>query len=154
MGSGLQLAVSILWRVRSDVATYWGQEVCAPWQELAMCNIAQCGYVQWAITRCCLRHRCPPLWTTVAVAARPNTCLPGMAFRYGEKLHYFAQSHLETKNGVRRTPCGLTFVSKWGSNRHAAGAAAILACYADGLVGINQPVAQAVMGFARSQVCS
>jgi hypothetical protein len=53
---------------------------------------------------------------------------------YAERLAYFADSHLNSKNGIKRTPCGLSFVTKWGSCRHAAGCAGILAVYARGLM--------------------
>jgi hypothetical protein len=76
--------------------------------------------------------------------------------QYGEELEYFAESHLNQKNGIKRTPCGLTFVTKWGSCRHAAGAAAVLACYAFGLRQQDPASTRAteVAEFAQGQVCS
>lgn len=53
---------------------------------------------------------------------------------YAERLAYFADSHLNSKNGIKMTPCGMTFVTKWGSCRHAAGCSGILATYARGLL--------------------
>ena len=72
--------------------------------------------------------------------------------RLDAKLAVFADSHLNAKNGIRRTPKGLTFVSEWGSCRHAAGAAAILAVYARGMAPGSRRYAQDVLRFARHQV--
>eukprot|EP00892_Ulva_mutabilis_P003515 jgi/Ulvmu1/1535/UM011_0265.1 len=74
---------------------------------------------------------------------------------FGEKLDYFAKSHLNSENGIQRTPCGMTFVSEWGSCRHAAGAAAVLAIYAKGLLKSNpeDEVASNVMDFGQRQIC-
>lgn len=73
---------------------------------------------------------------------------------FGDKLHFFANSHLNSQNGIQRTPCGLTFVCEWGSCRHAAGAAAVMAIYAQGLLKSNSDdeYAATVMDFARRQV--
>lgn len=77
----------------------------------------------------------------------------GDAF-YAKRLAYFADSHLNSKNGIKRTPCGLSFVTKWGSCRHAAGCAGILATYARGLLKKNpkSPVALEILNFAERQV--
>lgn len=75
--------------------------------------------------------------------------------RYQEKLEYFADSHLDAKNSINRTPKGLTFVSKWGSLRHAAGAAGILGVYSRGLKNRGQKAkADKIMKFAEHQVRS
>lgn len=93
-------------------------------------------------------------WSSVYHGACAVMWLRTHEARYGDKLCYFACSHLEAENGIGRTPSGLTFVSKWGSNRHAAGVAAILACYADGLSEKGcENDAEPIMAFARSQVC-
>lgn len=75
---------------------------------------------------------------------------------FGDKLDFFAKSHLNCENGIKRTPCGLTFVCEWGSCRHAAGAAAVLALYARGLLKANADDENAVriMEFAKHQVCT
>jgi hypothetical protein len=69
-----------------------------------------------------------------------------------ERLEYFAKSHLDCENNIKRTPCGLAFVTEWGSCRHAAGAAAILAVYARLLRKKNAARADSVLDFARKQV--
>lgn len=77
----------------------------------------------------------------------------GDAF-YAERLAYFADSHMNSKNGIKRTPCGLSFVTKWGSCRHAAGCAGIIASYARGLLKADPKSAEAaaMLEFAESQV--
>lgn len=71
-----------------------------------------------------------------------------------DRLAYFADSHLNSKNGIKRTPCGMTFVTKWGSCRHAAGCAGILAVYARGLLKANPGSKEAldIIKFAERQV--
>ena len=70
----------------------------------------------------------------------------------GAKLRYFADSHMRSENGIKRTPCGMTFVTEWGSCRHAAGAAAIMASYARHLAAKDPEAAAAILKFAQSQV--
>lgn len=67
------------------------------------------------------------------------------------KLRYFADSHMGSENGIKRTPCGMTFVTEWGSCRHAAGAAAIMAVYARHLAAKDAEAAAAILKFAQSQ---
>jgi hypothetical protein len=43
------------------------------------------------------------------------------------EIDFFIDSHLNATGGIQRSPKGLTYVSEWGSLRHAAGAAAMLA---------------------------
>jgi hypothetical protein len=71
--------------------------------------------------------------------------------RLVEKLDYFAQSHLQVQNGIQRTPLGLTFVTEWGSCRHAAGVAAIMAVYARGLRTHDAHRAAEMLRFAEQQ---
>jgi hypothetical protein len=74
--------------------------------------------------------------------------------RYEERLREYAESHLHSTNGVRRTPKGLTYVKEWGSLRHAAGAAGIVSLYGRSqLVKGNQAGAE-MMEFAEQQVRS
>jgi hypothetical protein len=68
-----------------------------------------------------------------------------------EKLAYFASCHMNATNGIKRTNCGLTFVSEWGSCRHAAGAAAIIAYYARHIAASNREQAAAALQFASRQ---
>lgn len=71
-------------------------------------------------------------------------------------MDYFTSSHLYVQKGVKRTPAGLTFMSEWGSLRHAAGVAAIIAFYSrsvrvrDSLGGRKR--ADEMLDFAESQV--
>lgn len=73
---------------------------------------------------------------------------------FGDKLAFFADSHMNSENGINQTPCGMTFVCEWGSCRHAAGAAAIMALYAKGLLKVNaeDPRAVSALDFAQRQV--
>ena len=68
------------------------------------------------------------------------------------KLDFFVNCHFERQNGIKRTPKGLTFVNAWGSLRHAAGAAAILARYARSLLSSDVERAAKILDFAESQV--
>lgn len=73
--------------------------------------------------------------------------------RYEDKLKFFADSHIGATNGIRQTPLGLTFVNEWGTLRHAAGAAGILAIYARGIEAKGEmAMAQEIMAFAEHQV--
>jgi hypothetical protein len=67
-------------------------------------------------------------------------------------MDVFATSHLLERNGPVTTPGGLTFVDKWGSCRHAAGAAAIMAIYARILNRSDPRLARRVAQFAEQQV--
>lgn len=74
--------------------------------------------------------------------------------RYREKLQYFLHCHLEQSNGVKQTPCGMTFLSKWGSCRHAAGAAAVLAAFSLSSGNVQNDSDAFMAGqFAEQQVC-
>ena len=68
-------------------------------------------------------------------------------------MQFFADSHLDVKNGIQQTPLGLTIVNEYGTLRHASGAAGILAIYARGLEAKGQTaVADEIMKFAEQQV--
>ena len=71
------------------------------------------------------------------------------------KMDFFVGAHLEegSNESVRRTPKGLTFMSEWGSLRHACGVAALLARYARYLDSHDMRVAD-VLEFAEQQVRS
>jgi hypothetical protein len=69
----------------------------------------------------------------------------------GERLEYFARSHLNLENNIKRTPCGMNFLTEWGSCRHAAGCAAMLACYARTLRKKDAARAADILDFARKQ---
>jgi Glycosyl hydrolase family 9 len=72
---------------------------------------------------------------------------------YESKLAFFAEAHLKKMHGIKRTPRGLTFVSEWGSLRHAAGAASILAIYSRALKSNGRDAeASEIMQFAEHQV--
>ena len=86
------------------------------------------------------------------VCQKHGICVPDVC-RQAKKLEYFATSHLDAQNGIQRTPCGLTFVTEWGSCRHAAGAAAVLAVYARHLAPTDSQQAAKLLDFARKQVC-
>jgi hypothetical protein len=65
----------------------------------------------------------------------------------------FANAHLNQTNGIVKTPKGLTFVDQWGSLRHAAGVAGVLAGYARVLRTKNRAVeASPIMALAERQV--
>ena len=67
-------------------------------------------------------------------------------------LDYFATSHLDVTNGIRRSPQGLTFITEWGSLRHAMGATAVLASYARYLRPRHPERAAKIAEFAEQQV--
>ena len=69
-----------------------------------------------------------------------------------DKLDFFVTAHLEQTNGVRQTPAGLTFLNEWGSLRHAAGAAAVLALYARMLADTDATRSREILAFAQRQV--
>jgi hypothetical protein len=76
-----------------------------------------------------------------------------MCFRYKGELQRLADAHLNGANGVKTTPKGLTFVDQWGSLRHAAGVAGVLAGYARVLQAKGQNAqASLIMSFAERQV--
>ena len=75
-----------------------------------------------------------------------------VACRYHERLRYFCKSHYTCTHGVSRTPCGLTFMCKWGSCRHAAGIAGIMALYAKIVQETHPADAAAAKEFAMQQV--
>jgi hypothetical protein len=76
-----------------------------------------------------------------------------LCFRYKEELQRFAEAHLSGTHGVKTTPKGLTFVDEWGSLRHAAGVAGVLAGYARALRAEGQDAeASLIMAFAERQV--
>ena len=58
---------------------------------------------------------------------------------------------MQEKDGVEHTPKGLTFVDRWGSLRHAAGVAGVLAGYARAQKGKRSYSAR-IMKFAERQV--
>ena len=75
-------------------------------------------------------------------------------------MEYFVESHLEAcpgmpNNGIHRTPLGLSYFTPWGSLRHAAGHAAILAHYSRSVrAGGDAKRADAILEHAERQVCA
>ena len=131
-------ACAVLWTVKQD-------ERCALHSR---CFTNDCSYVHLTTSSA----RC---WSTVRMvhgsAARSRAC-QCRECSIGQKLDYFALSHLRCKNCVKNTPCGLTFITEWGSCRHAAGCAAVMAVYARQLRERDAARATEILDFARKQV--
>lgn len=59
---------------------------------------------------------------------------------------------MDLQNGIDRTPKGLTFLTEWGSLRHASGAAAIIAFYSRYVRKQDRKRSQQMLQFAENQV--